>query len=73
MSLHIELMRSTIDRYVTAYQPENGQWSGVEMVSHPTPSGCELSKPSDSDERQWPDATTAKREFEAVLPKPQFI
>jgi hypothetical protein len=53
---------------VSAYQREPGKWSGVEMVNHPTPSGCERWMPSYSDKREWPDAETAKREFEAVLP-----
>jgi hypothetical protein len=61
-------MRATPDRYVSAYQREPGKWSGVEMVNHPTPSGCERWMPSYSDKREWPDAETAKREFEAVLP-----
>jgi len=40
MSLQTEAMRSTDERIITAYQRENGTWSGVELVNHPTPSGC---------------------------------
>jgi len=72
MSLQTEAMRATKDRYITTFQHKNGKWSGIEMVNHPTPSGCERWMPTYSDKREWPDSKTAKKEFKKVLPKPQF-
>lgn len=71
MSLQTEAMRATNNRYVTAHKRDNGKWSGVEMVNHPTPSGCDRWMPSYSDKREWPDAETATKEFKDVLLKPQ--
>jgi hypothetical protein len=72
MSFQTELMRATKERYVTVFKNKNGTYSGVEMVNHPTPSGCERWMPTYSDTREWPDAETAKTEFEKILPKPKF-
>ena len=72
MSLSTEFMRSTDQRIVGAGKNKNGTWSAYELVNHPTPSGCERWMPTYSDNRQWPDEETAKREFEAILPKPMF-
>ena len=69
MSLQTEAMRATDQRQITAFQHQNGKWSAMEIVNHPTPSGCERWMPTYSDKREWPDAETAKREFTALLPK----
>jgi len=62
-------MRATDQRQITTFQHKNGKWSAMEIVNHPTPSGCERWMPTYSDKREWPDAETAKREFAALLPK----
>ncbi len=72
MSLQTEAMRATAQRQVTAWQNDDGTWSGVEIVNHPTPSGCERWMPTYSDKRHWPDKETAIREFKALLPDPMF-
>ena len=73
MDLQTESMRSTKERSITAWQhPEDGQWSGVEFVNHPTPSGSERWLPTVSDNRRWPDEKTAIAEFTKTLPKPPF-
>ena len=69
MSLQTEMMRATDERKITAFQHKNGKWSGMEIVNHPTPSGCERWIPTYSDKREWVDEETAKREFATVLPK----
>jgi len=69
MGIQEEAMRQTKDRYVTVFKNDDGTFSGVELVNHPTPSGCERWLPTYSDSRHWPDAETAKKEFEAILSK----
>lgn len=70
MSCQTELMRQTNDRYVTAYRRDNGKWSGIEYVVHPTPSGCKRYLPTYSDNREFDDSKTAKEEFEKILHDP---
>jgi hypothetical protein len=69
MSIQTEAMRAGADRTIHAFQHPNGKWSAVELVNHPTPSGCDRWLPSYSDKREWPDAETAKKELEAMLAK----
>lgn len=73
MSLQTEAMREQAgdQKYVTAYKDAEGYWHGVEMVNHPTPSGCERWMPTYSDKRPWPTPELAKEEFEKELPKLQ--
>ena len=73
MDILTEAMRATEERYVTTFKRDNGTWSGIEMVNHPTPSGNDRWLPSYSDSREWPDSEIAKKEFKSVLPKPHFM
>lgn len=72
MDLQTEWMRATPEREICVAKNANGTFSAVEMVNHPTPSGSPRWLPTISDNREWPDEETARREFEAVLPAPVF-
>jgi len=71
MSLQTEAMRQTDQRIITAGQKETGGlWYGLEMVNHPTPSGCERWLITYSDNRGYPTAEEAKQEFSKILHPP---
>ena len=67
MSILTEAMRQTEQRKITAYKRENGKWSGVEYVNHPTPSGCERWLPTYSHKLEFDDSDTAIKEFTRYL------
>lgn len=70
MSIQTEAMRKMAgpDQFVTVGQHrETGQWHGMLMVNHPTPSGCERWMVAYSDKRGWPNERTAKAEFRKTL------
>ena len=52
---------------VALQHKDTGEWHGVLMVNHPTPSGCERWMLAYSDKRGWPDAETAKSKFRELL------
>jgi len=67
MSILTESMRQTDQKIITAYKRENGKWSGIELVNHPTPSGNERWLPTYSHKLEFDDAKTAIREFTSYL------
>ncbi len=52
--------------YTVVAKDDDGYF-GIEYVNHPTPSGSERHLPTYSDKRRWPDAETAKKEFQDML------
>jgi hypothetical protein len=57
------------DWHVGVYKNQDGSFSGVLFVNHPTPSGCARYLPALSDKRSWKTAELAQEEFEKLLPK----
>jgi hypothetical protein len=67
MSLLTEMMRSGAERTVTAVKGDDALWRGIELVNHPTPSGCERWLPTYSDKRGWNSSAKAIKEFKRLL------
>jgi|APFre7841882654_1041346.scaffolds.fasta_scaffold104282_2 microsomal dipeptidase-like Zn-dependent dipeptidase len=66
MSLQTQWMRNTKDREIEVCKDDKGFFC-MELVNHPTPSGCERWLPTYSDKRRWPDEATARAKFDELL------
>jgi hypothetical protein len=67
MSIQTRAMRETEDRFISAIKHDDGSFSGIEFVNHPTPSGCTRYLPTISDNRKWPSKKIAKEELAKML------
>ena len=66
-SIATELMRAGSQKILTAGQDKDGMWHGVELVNHPTPSGCDRWLETYSDKRGWTTPEVAIAVFTVAL------
>ena len=71
MGIQEEAMRKMAgpDKEINILAHEDGTFSAIEYVSHPTPSGSERWLPTYSDNRHWPTKEQAVEEFKKLLEK----